>query len=229
MACYPGTPCNPCTPVKFTFPKKCDNGWLNSMILNTANITYTGANLPNTGIDTGDNLNTVLQKIDEEFDPVTLVQTLLYTIQNNPSLHVAFCSLVNQCNPTTTTTSTTTEAPTTTTTTSTSSTTSTTTSTTTTEAPTTTTTTTTLPPGVYAYEMKYSATSGVDACSQTTSSVYYSNSATLALFSGLSTNVGLTNPAPAGYYCLAEGCPNALNLQFVQVSGIGSIISGAFC
>jgi hypothetical protein len=96
-------------------------------VLNTANITYTGANLPNTGIDTGDNLNTVLQKIDEEFDPVTLVQTLLFTIQSNPSLQVAFCSLVNECVPTTTTTSTTTEAPTTTTSTSTSTTTTTTT------------------------------------------------------------------------------------------------------
>lgn len=104
MACYPGTPCNPCTPVKFTFPKKCDNGWLNSLVLNTANITYTGANLPNTGIDTGDNLNTALQKMDEEFDPVTLVQTLLYTIQTNPSLQVAFCSLVDLCSTTTTTT-----------------------------------------------------------------------------------------------------------------------------
>jgi hypothetical protein len=78
--------------------------------------------------------------------------------------------------------------------------------------------------------MKYSAVSGVDACAQTTSSVYYSNSATLALFSGLSTNVGLTNAAPAGYYCLAQGCPNALNLQYVQVTGgIGAITSGAFC
>jgi hypothetical protein len=84
------------------------------MILNTANITYTGANLPNTGVDTGDNLNTVLQKIDEELDPVTLVQTLLYTIQTNPSLLVAFCSLVSECNPTTTTTSTSTTTTTTT-------------------------------------------------------------------------------------------------------------------
>lgn len=216
MACYPGTPCNPCTPVQFTFPKKCDNGWLSSFILNTGNITYNGPNLPNTGVDTGDNLNVVLQKIDEEFNPVTLVQTLLYTIQNNPSLLVTLCSLVNECNPTTTTTSTTTEAPTTTT-------------TTTTGEPTTTTTTTTLQPGVYAYEMRYSAVSGEDACAQPTTAVYYSLSPTLALFSGLATDPDYSTLPPSGYYCLAEGCPNDLNIQYVQVNGVGSIISVVFC
>lgn len=95
---------------------------------------------------------------------------------------------------------------------------------------TTTSTTTTLPPGVYAYDLRYSAVSGVDACAQLTSAIYYSNSATLALFSGLSTDVALTIAAPAGYYCLVEGCPNALNLQYVQVTGgIGAVTSKAFC
>jgi len=208
MACYPGTPCNPCTPVKMTFPKKCDNGWLNSMILNTKNITYNGPNLSNTGVDTGDDLNVVLQKIDEEFDPVTLVQTLLYTIQTNPSLQVAFCNLVNVCSPTTTTTSTTTEAPTTTTT------------TTTTETPATTTTTTTAT-GPYVYLLKYSEVSGPDACLNPTTAVYLSNSPTLDLGVGLWIDGGLTTYAASGFYCISDGCPNAYNIQYLEFVGTG--------
>lgn len=112
-----------------------------------------------------------------------------------------------------TTTTTTTVAPTTTT---------------TTTAPTTT-TTTTLPPGVYAFAMKYSVTSGTDACNQTTSAVYYSNSATLSAFSVLATDVALAVAAPAGYYCLAIGCPNALNIRWIQVGAFGAIGGSAFC
>jgi hypothetical protein len=83
----------------------------------------------------------------------------------------------------------------------------------------TTSTTTTLPPGVYAYDMRYSDVSGVDACAQTTSSIYYSNSPTLAPFSTVATNPALTSLAPSGHYCLVAGCPNPTNKQRVQVFG----------
>lgn len=125
--------------------------------IGTNNVKYTGANLPNTGVDTGDNLTTALQKIDSALDPIELVQTLITVINQNPSLKVMFCTLVNSCAVTpTTTTTTTTVTPTTTTTTSSSSTS--TTTTTTTATPTTTTTTTTGDPYTYYLVNRYDCT-----------------------------------------------------------------------
>lgn len=215
MACVPGSPCNPLV-VNTVYPKKCNNGWFAGYPISTNLICYNGPNLPNTGVNTNDNLNLVLEKIDAELDPVTLAETLLQTIATNVSLLTAFCEIANLCASYTTTTTTTTEAPTTTT-------------TTTTEAPTTTTTTTTLPVGIYSFEMKYSAVGGTEACAEVSSSTYYSNSATLNLFSALATDVALTISAPAGYYCLAAGCPNSTGKQWIQVGGGGSISGAANC
>lgn len=145
MACVPGTPCYP-VQVNTVYPKKCNNGWFAGYPINTNLICYNGPNLPNTGVITGDNLNVVLEKIDQELDPVTLVQTILQTILTNPSLNVSFCTLVNACvgNTTTTTSSSTTT------------TTSSSTTTTTTTAPPTTTTTTTVPNYYYYSVDRYS-------------------------------------------------------------------------
>ena len=63
MACYPGTPCNP-VPVSATYPKKCNNGWFAGYPIQTNLICYNGPNLPNTGVNTGNDLNLVLEKID---------------------------------------------------------------------------------------------------------------------------------------------------------------------
>lgn len=114
MACLPGTPCSP-VQVNTVYPKKCNNGWFAGYPINTNLICYNGPNLPNTGVDTGDNLNLVLEKIDQELDPVSLVQTILQTILANPSLNVSFCTLVNACVGTTTTTTTSSTTTTTTT------------------------------------------------------------------------------------------------------------------
>lgn len=92
----------------------------------------------------------------------------------------------------------------------------------------TTTTTTTLPAGVYAFEMKYSALSSTDACNQVSSTIYYSNSATLSLFTALCTDPELTINADAGYYCLASGCPNDSGRAWVR-SGGAAIIQAANC
>jgi hypothetical protein len=165
-------------------------------------VIYTGPNLPCSGISNSDCLTTALQKIDTKICPAQLVNTILSVLETDAVARARFCGLVSFCDITTTTTSTTS----------------------------TTSTTTTLPPGVYAFDMKYSNVGGTEACAEVSSITYYSNSATLALFSGLSTDVALTIAAPAGYYCLVEGCPNALNLQYVQVTGgIGAITSRAFC
>lgn len=105
MACAPGSPCNPLV-VNTVYPKKCNNGWFAGYPISTNLICYNGPTLPNTGVINGDDLNTVLEKIDDELNPLTLSQTILYTIQNNVSLLAAFCALVNSCALTTTTTTT---------------------------------------------------------------------------------------------------------------------------
>jgi hypothetical protein len=204
MACYPGTPCNP-VPVSAVYPKKCNNGWFAGYPIQTNLICYNGPNLPNTGVNTGNNMNLVLEKIDLYLTPETLVQTLLQTIQSNPSLNVSFCTLVNACVENTTTTTTTSSSTTTTT--------------TTTAAPTTTTTTTTV--GPYVYFMKYSAVSGAAACSDPTTVVILSDSPTLDLGVGLWINSSLTTYAAPGFYCIADGCPNAYNIQYVEFVGTG--------
>jgi hypothetical protein len=110
MACVPGTPCYP-VQVNTVYPKKCNNGWFAGYPINSNLICYNGPTLPNTGVATGDNLNVVLEKIDNELDPVTLVQTILQTILSNPSLNVSFCNLVNNCTYYYTSTTTTTTLP----------------------------------------------------------------------------------------------------------------------
>lgn len=149
MACVPGTPCFENT-VNAYYPQQCNNGAFAGYPIPTSSVQYNGPDLPNSGIDTGDTLTLALQKLDNTCNPVELAQNIIAAINQNPSLQVMFCALVNSCSITpTTTTTTTTITPTTTTTTSsststtTSTSTSTTTTTTTTITPTTTTTTTT--------------------------------------------------------------------------------------
>lgn len=217
MACLPGSPCNPLV-VNTVYPKKCNNGWFSIYPISSDLICYKGPNLPNTGVNTDDNLTLVLEKIDNELDPLVLAETLLQTIASNVSLLTIFCEMANIC-----------ASYTTTTTTSSTSTSTSTTSTSTSTSTSTTTTTTTLPPGTYSFEMKYSPVGGTEACAEVTSSTYYSNSATLNAFSVLATDPALTIAAPAGYYCLAMGCPNALNIRWIQVGGFGAIGGSAFC
>ncbi len=153
MACVPGSPCFENTSNAY-YPQQCNNGWFAGYPIPTSSIQYNGPNLPNSGVDTGDGMNVAMQKLDNALDPIELVQTLITVINQNPSLQVMFCTLVNSCIYSTTTT-TTTVTPTTTTTTSsststttstsTSTTTSTSTSTSTTSTSTTTTTTTATP------------------------------------------------------------------------------------
>jgi hypothetical protein len=121
------------------------------------------------------------------------------------------------------------ETTTTTTTTSTTTTTTTVTPTTTTTSTTTTTTTEPLPPGVYSFSMKYSAIGSTEACAEASSSIYYSNSATLETFFRFATDTGLAIDAPIGYYCLAAGCPNSSGKQWIQVASAGSIVGSSNC
>ena len=113
MACVPGMPCYSITNV--VFPKKCNNGWLDGLGLDTDLILYNGPNLPCTGINFKDTVTCVINKINDLLCPEALTSVILATIQTNTQFNQLFCELVNNCiNPTTstsTTSSTTTATP----------------------------------------------------------------------------------------------------------------------
>lgn len=137
MSCLPSSPCYSNGTV--VYPRGCGIDPCHAHKTGTDLVFYNGANLPCVGVDTCDSVTLALQKIDQKLCPEALALAILGAIANNVSINNMFCTLVNQCIPTTTTTTSTSTS----TTTSTTSTSSTTTSTTTTIAPTTTTTTTT--------------------------------------------------------------------------------------
>ena len=95
MSCLPGMPCY--GPEIYAFyPKGCCNESLVCPV-NSDIIIYSGPNLPNTGINTNDSLTVALQKIDEALSSDALINTVLTGLATNPSLRVAFCALVNEC------------------------------------------------------------------------------------------------------------------------------------
>lgn len=113
MACLPGMPCYG-ELVKIVYPKNCDPCLY--FKFPSSKVNYDGPNLSCSGVQTGDCLNTVLEKIDTKICSEELVAQIIQTIDNNEVLKAYFCQLVSSCSPTTTTTSTT-ATPTTTTTT----------------------------------------------------------------------------------------------------------------
>jgi len=118
MACLPGTPCFENT-VNAYIPQQCDNGWvINNFPIPTSYSQYDGPNLPNSGANTKDNLNVVLQKLDNKLSASEIAEAFIAAVANDPNIAVAFCTLVNQCVNYSTTTTTTTVTPTTTSTTS---------------------------------------------------------------------------------------------------------------
>jgi hypothetical protein len=101
MACLPGTPCYN------AYYHPSENCGCSECVITSNNVTYSGPNLPNTDIVTGECLTTSLQKIDAKLDPTALAHDVLATIALSPSLSLLFCTLVSNCTSTTTTTTTT--------------------------------------------------------------------------------------------------------------------------
>ena len=132
MSCLPGMPCYDA--YRIAFPFSCENP-CEPLCFTSDRIIYNGPNLACTGIQSQDNLEVALQKIDDRMCSDEFISHIIVAIENNPVLKEYFCQLVSTCSfVPTTTTSTTTEGPTTTSTSST-------TTTTTTAAP--------IPPGTY--------------------------------------------------------------------------------
>lgn len=106
MSCVPGMPCYTQNVI---YPTGCDS--CNTTVTSSDDVIYSASNLPNTGINFRDSLTLALQKIDAEFDPITLASTILATIATNYQTKALFCNLVSSCATFSTTTSTTTTQP----------------------------------------------------------------------------------------------------------------------
>lgn len=63
----------------------------------SSTIIYDGSNLPNTGIETYNNLTLALEKIDNELSPYLLAQNIMNAIANNVQLQAIFCNLISSC------------------------------------------------------------------------------------------------------------------------------------
>jgi hypothetical protein len=209
MACVPGTPCFENT-VNAYYPQQCNNGAFAGYPIPTSAVQYNGPDLPNSGIDTGDILTLALQKLDNAIEPVELVQTLITVINQNPSLKVMFCTLVNSCaiTPTTTTTSTTVIPITTTTTTITP----TTTTSTTSSSSTTTTTTTAVP--ITTTTTTSSSTSTTTSTSTSTSTSTTSTTTTIP-----PTTTTTTTDAPG--YIIGEAAEGGIIAYILQPGDSG--------
>jgi len=105
MSCIPGMPCYTQNVV---YSNQCDAC---NQPTSSDDVSYVASNLPNTGINFKDSLTLALQKIDAEFDPITLASTILATIATNYQTKALFCNLVSSCATFSTTTSTTTTQP----------------------------------------------------------------------------------------------------------------------
>jgi hypothetical protein len=100
MSCLPGMPCYS-EAYRIAFPFACNDPCISSF-----QIIYNGPNLPCTGIQSKDNLEVALQKIDNRMCSDEFISHIISTIENTPLLQAYFCQLVNTCPATTTTTTT---------------------------------------------------------------------------------------------------------------------------
>lgn len=104
MSCLPGMPCYN-DAYRIAFPFACGDP-CGSLCLTSDKIIYNGPNLACTGIQSQDNLEVALQKIDNRMCSDEFISHIIDTIQNTPLLQAYFCQLVNTCSATTTTTTT---------------------------------------------------------------------------------------------------------------------------
>ena len=99
MSCLPGMPCydNTTVTVYTTYPSGCTPPLFLGYPVGSDYTSYTGANLPNTGILNNDFLTTAFQKIDNKLDPTDLVTKMIAELTINPALRTLFCNIVNNC------------------------------------------------------------------------------------------------------------------------------------
>ena len=95
MSCLPGTPCE--GTIYTVYPPSCIPSAFLGYPINSDLVCYYGPNLPNTGINNGDTLTSMLQSIDAQLSEQAIADAFYAAIVNNPSLKAIFCNVVNQC------------------------------------------------------------------------------------------------------------------------------------
>jgi hypothetical protein len=63
----------------------------------TGTVTYFKANLPYTGVQTGDDLTTIIQKIDVKLSPASIFALFISAIDNDPALKAILCDRIGTC------------------------------------------------------------------------------------------------------------------------------------
>lgn len=80
------------------YPKGCVPGYLDDNIyvpISSEHILYTGTNLPNSSINTNDNLTLALQKIDQKLSPQQIVNAVIQAITNDDTLRTQLCTALS--------------------------------------------------------------------------------------------------------------------------------------
>lgn len=99
--CLPGMPCYQGYDVTVykTYPRGCTTSQSSpyTFPISTDNLSYTGANLPYTGIQTDDDLTEAIQKIDAILSAESIFELFLQAIDNDPSLLSELCTRIGTC------------------------------------------------------------------------------------------------------------------------------------
>jgi len=103
--CVPGTPCYRGNDVIVytTYPRGCTSSSNNcstspcTFPISSDNLSYTGPNLPYTGIQTDDDITTALQKIDALLSSESIFDLFITAIDNNPTLKALLCTKIGEC------------------------------------------------------------------------------------------------------------------------------------
>lgn len=94
MSCLPGMQCWDVL-VKTLYSNDCDP--CSTWIVKADKVEYLSSNLPCTGINTGDTLETALQKIDEKMCSDELVAHILAAIEASSTLKATLCAIIADC------------------------------------------------------------------------------------------------------------------------------------
>lgn len=60
-------------------------------------VYYSGPTLPNSGGNTYEDLNAILQKLDAKLEAQAITEAVLGIILNNPTIKQVFCNIVQTC------------------------------------------------------------------------------------------------------------------------------------
>lgn len=97
--CVPGSPCYKGNDLitYTTYPKGCTTSTAGpfTLPLSSANVYYSGPNLPNSEIETLDTVTVSLQKLDYKLTPSELVAAIITAIEGDDDIRTALCAALN--------------------------------------------------------------------------------------------------------------------------------------